>query len=250
MKRYETISIAVAAAIEAGTGLILISFPSLFVRLLLGVELSEPGQIVGRLAGFALIALVLACWPRGGTEGAAASSLRALLASACLSLRPVDCFDAVCRDGTYRGRTVASDPRAGAGGRHSLVVAAAAQQYRSSILRLLDILALELLAALAMRPESRLVLQAFGRFCGPLGRHSLPVFAIGIIASTLGNVWFMEVGRGLISNFIVNASGLSAMFGVAWLASWLKGRPWDVKKNSAAPSAGAKSRRFPISEVY
>ena len=49
MKRYETISIAVA--IEAGTGLVLISFPSLFVRLLLGVELSEPGQIVGRLAG-------------------------------------------------------------------------------------------------------------------------------------------------------------------------------------------------------
>ena len=79
MKRHETISIAAAAAIEAGTGLVLVSFPSLFVRLLLGVELSEPGQIVGRLAGFALIALVLACWPRGGTEGAAASSLRALL---------------------------------------------------------------------------------------------------------------------------------------------------------------------------
>ena len=79
MKRYETISIAVAAAIEAGTGLVLVSFPSLFVRLLLGVELSEPGQIVGRLAGFALIALVLACWPRGATESTAASPLRALL---------------------------------------------------------------------------------------------------------------------------------------------------------------------------
>ena len=71
--------IAVAAAIEAGTGLVLVSFPSLFVRLLLGVELSEPGQIVSRLAEFALIAFVLACSPRGGTEGAAASSLSALL---------------------------------------------------------------------------------------------------------------------------------------------------------------------------
>jgi hypothetical protein len=79
VKRYESISIAVAAAIEAGTGLVLVSFPSLFVRLLFGVELSEPGQIVGRLAGFCLIALVLACWPRRGTEGEAASSLRALL---------------------------------------------------------------------------------------------------------------------------------------------------------------------------
>ena len=79
VKRYETISIAVAAAIEAGTGLVLVSFPSLFVRLLLGVELSEPGQIVGRLAGFALLALVLACWPGAGTKSVAALSLRALL---------------------------------------------------------------------------------------------------------------------------------------------------------------------------
>ncbi len=79
MNRYETISIALAAAIEAGTGLVLISFPSLFVRLLLGVELSEPGQIVGRLAGFTLLAVVLACWPRAGTKSVAASSLRALL---------------------------------------------------------------------------------------------------------------------------------------------------------------------------
>ncbi len=79
MNRYETISIALAAAIEAGTGLVLVSFPSLFVRLLLGVELSEPGQIVGRLAGFALLALVLACWPGAGTKSTAVSSLRALL---------------------------------------------------------------------------------------------------------------------------------------------------------------------------
>jgi hypothetical protein len=98
-----------------------------------------------------------------------------------------------------------------------------------------------------MHPEHRLLLKAFGRSCGLLGRHSLPVFAVGIIASTLGNVWFMEVGRGLISHVIINASGFGAMFGVAWLASWLKGRPWEVKKNSAAPSAGTKERGFPIS---
>jgi hypothetical protein len=79
VKRYETLSIVAAAAIEVGTGLVLVSFPSLFVRLLLGVDLSEPGQIVGRLTGFALIALVLACWPDAGTQSKAASSLRALL---------------------------------------------------------------------------------------------------------------------------------------------------------------------------
>ncbi len=87
LKGYETISIAVAAAIEVGTGLILVSFPSLFVWLLLGVELSEPGQIVGRLAGLTLLALALACWPSAGTESARPSSLRALLIfSALLAL--------------------------------------------------------------------------------------------------------------------------------------------------------------------
>ncbi len=69
----------VASAIEVGTGLVLIGSPSLFVRLLLDVELSEPGQVLGRLGGFALLALVLACWPGGGTHSAAVSSLRALL---------------------------------------------------------------------------------------------------------------------------------------------------------------------------
>jgi hypothetical protein len=78
-RRYGTISVVVAAAIEVGTGLVLISFPSLFVRLLLGVELSEPGQVLGRLGGFALLTLVLACWSGGGTHNAAVSSIRALL---------------------------------------------------------------------------------------------------------------------------------------------------------------------------
>jgi hypothetical protein len=41
--------------------------PSLFVRLLLGVELPEAGQAVGRLAGFALLALGLA--GAGGRTG-------------------------------------------------------------------------------------------------------------------------------------------------------------------------------------
>lgn len=81
-RRYGTISVAAAAAIEAGTGLVLISFPSLFARLLLGVELSEPGRVVGRLAGFTLLALTLACWPVGG---AGRSALLALLVFSALT---------------------------------------------------------------------------------------------------------------------------------------------------------------------
>ena len=56
--------VLVAAAVEpAATGLLLIINPVLFGRLILGAELSEPGQALGRLAGIALIALGLACWP-------------------------------------------------------------------------------------------------------------------------------------------------------------------------------------------
>ncbi|MDF9907265.1 UNVERIFIED_ORG: hypothetical protein OKW15_005221 [Pseudomonas reinekei] len=49
-----------AAIIEAATGVALILAPSLVGQLLLGIELT--GVIV-RVAGIALIALAVACWP-------------------------------------------------------------------------------------------------------------------------------------------------------------------------------------------
>jgi hypothetical protein len=71
--------LAVAAVVEAGTGLVLIISPALFVRLLLGSELSEPGPAVARLAGFALLALALACWPGVRGEEPTAAALCAML---------------------------------------------------------------------------------------------------------------------------------------------------------------------------
>ena len=61
--------VAVAVAVELGTGLLLIIRPSLMARLLLGAELSAPGSALGRFTGIALFALALACWPRGDAEG-------------------------------------------------------------------------------------------------------------------------------------------------------------------------------------
>ena len=53
-----------AVAVEiAATGLILFFNPSLFGRLVLGGELSEPGQALGRLGGIALFGLALTSWP-------------------------------------------------------------------------------------------------------------------------------------------------------------------------------------------
>ena len=67
----------VSAAIEAATGIALISVPELVGRVLLGVSLSESGVAVARLAGVALLSLGLACWPIA--NDITSSALRGLL---------------------------------------------------------------------------------------------------------------------------------------------------------------------------
>ena len=53
----------VAAVAEAVTGVALVIAPSLVGRLLLGEELAGVAITVARVAGIALIALGIACWP-------------------------------------------------------------------------------------------------------------------------------------------------------------------------------------------
>jgi hypothetical protein len=55
--------VAIAAAIEAATGAALIADPSVVVRLLIGASLSGGGVPIGRVCGFALLSLGLACRP-------------------------------------------------------------------------------------------------------------------------------------------------------------------------------------------
>jgi len=52
-----------AAVGEAATGLALLIVPSLVGQLLLGEELTGVAMPVTRVAGIALIALGIACWP-------------------------------------------------------------------------------------------------------------------------------------------------------------------------------------------
>jgi hypothetical protein len=56
-------SLLVAAVAEAATGLALLIVPSLVGQLLLGEQLSGIAVPVARVAGIALIALGIACWP-------------------------------------------------------------------------------------------------------------------------------------------------------------------------------------------
>lgn len=70
--------VTVAAGIEVVTGLALIVRPPLFGRLVFGAGFSPPGQALGRLAGFSLLALALACWPRQRVDRRAAAQALSL----------------------------------------------------------------------------------------------------------------------------------------------------------------------------
>ena len=72
-------SVALAAALEAVTGLALMFDPSLVARLLLGDDLTGVGTALGRVAGFGLFALGLACWPTSKAPSGVGPGLWALL---------------------------------------------------------------------------------------------------------------------------------------------------------------------------
>jgi hypothetical protein len=54
-----------AALAEAGTGVLLLAYPPIVVRLLFDAEIIGAGVIVSRIAGIALVGLGVACWPNG-----------------------------------------------------------------------------------------------------------------------------------------------------------------------------------------
>ncbi len=83
--------LALAAAGEAAFGLVLLAYPPIVVWLLLGAEITGAGAVMSRVAGIALIALGLACWPGSTTAqalwGMLTYSLLATLYLAYLGIR-------------------------------------------------------------------------------------------------------------------------------------------------------------------
>ena len=71
--------LAFAAAVEVGTGIVMISDPAILARLLLGLEVSAEGVMLGRCFGIALLALGLACWPGRHRPDNGSHSFRAML---------------------------------------------------------------------------------------------------------------------------------------------------------------------------
>jgi hypothetical protein len=73
--------LAVAAVLEGSTGVTLMIRPPLVTWLLLGESvLGAAGMALGRVAGFALLALGLACWPDADSVTDNLPVLRGLLA--------------------------------------------------------------------------------------------------------------------------------------------------------------------------
>ena len=62
--------LTLAALAEAGTGVILLAYPPIVVRLLFDAQIVGAGVIMSRLAGIALIGLGAACWPGTDTRRA------------------------------------------------------------------------------------------------------------------------------------------------------------------------------------
>jgi hypothetical protein len=62
-------TLAFAAVVEIGTGLVLMIVPALVVTLLLGMDVSGAGILLGRCFGIAVLSLGVACWPGGQHAG-------------------------------------------------------------------------------------------------------------------------------------------------------------------------------------
>ena len=69
-----------AAVVEIGTGLVLMIDPAIVIKLLLGIEGSNVGTILGRFFGVALLSLGVACWPGRPEPTSGLQSFWAMLA--------------------------------------------------------------------------------------------------------------------------------------------------------------------------
>ena len=61
--------LALAAAAEVATGLVLLIDPPIVTRLLLGSEISGVAIVLGRVCGVGLLSFGLACWPDHNVAG-------------------------------------------------------------------------------------------------------------------------------------------------------------------------------------
>ena len=70
--------LGLAAVLEVATGLALLIYPPLIVRLLFGADVSGAGMALSRVAGIALLSLGSACFPGSETTSTKSGALRGM----------------------------------------------------------------------------------------------------------------------------------------------------------------------------
>ncbi len=70
---------------EAVTGLVLLVYPPIVVRLLCGADIAGAVMVMSRIAGMGLIGLGIACWPSRDIRGRAGWGLRGMLTYSSLA---------------------------------------------------------------------------------------------------------------------------------------------------------------------
>jgi hypothetical protein len=88
------------------------------------------------------------------------------------------------------------------------------------LLRFANVLALALLVARLIHPQTPFLASPAGRPFVICGRNSLHIFCLGILLSVLGQLVLNEFFGGIPMQFAVSAAGVAIMIGVAALMEW------------------------------
>lgn len=96
--------------------------------------------------------------------------------------------------------------------------------------RLLDVLARLWIVLVLVDRSAAILRSGTGEALALLGRHSLPVFAVGIVLSFVGSVALRELGFGLWLQIAVTIGGAGLMLA---LARWLESRVATVRRPAA-----------------
>ncbi len=104
-----------------------------------------------------------------------------------------------------------------------------------SFWRFTHALALAYVLARLVDPRASWLTRGVFHLLGMCGRHSLPLFCLGVVLSLLGTFVLFEIGRGVNMQLFVNITGLSLLLFFARVLEWYKSMTTKTVLGAAAP---------------
>jgi hypothetical protein len=95
--------------------------------------------------------------------------------------------------------------------------------------RLVSFFAVAILAARFLPSAARLGRFPAVRAVACCGRHSLPIFCIGILLAVLGHVTLLKGGHSFAVQMVLSLAGIGLQLAIAWMLDW-------VGKSARAPA--------------